>query len=278
MNEFERRAINRGARQGRRESKRQSALAFLQAGVCAEVMHHATGLRPEQLQASVWKSAIEFYLKDFLSLCFPTTHDQIDWARPHRFFDSELRKLIRNNAQGNKRSDLLVQVSLKSGGEQMLLIHVDVRKLWRGILTSRMVGYNARVSQTFGQSVASLVLSHDLQVYGSTFSNFSIFKLKDQTSWPKKPDNAFSWLIAAHNQARTDEGQPGLRKTHKVYLAKLLLCSDQPEDAVLDLLRLLDWLLPLPESLEQRYKEELAKFQADRRLSSPQQSLVSATC
>ncbi len=47
-----------------------------------------------------WKIAIQIFLEPFLRLCFPAVHALIDWSRPFRFLDTELRKLAPDHAQG----------------------------------------------------------------------------------------------------------------------------------------------------------------------------------
>jgi hypothetical protein len=44
---------------------------------------------------SPWKEALELYFPEFLALCFPEAHSEIDWARGYEFLDKELQQVVR---------------------------------------------------------------------------------------------------------------------------------------------------------------------------------------
>lgn len=243
-------------------------------------------MRPERLRVPLWKAAANLYFEDFLSLCFPTIHETIDWRRPYRFLDPDLHKLIRNNAESSKRIHALVEVPFKNSDGTILLIHVEPQAR----IDSGLDQDASRISEGFECCVASLAslfkfsattwtpgVVRGQYLASEAYAKLPLCKLLVNPTIPEKPDNAFSWLLAAQHQADLTQGRSRLRKSYKVNLAQSLICSGQPEGKILDLLRLFDWILPLPPGLERGYEAELARFQTEHQLQfslSPHRPLV----
>ena len=74
-----------------------------------------------------WKETLERYLRPFLELCFPLAAAGIDWAVAIEFLDQELQQVVRDADLGKQRTDKLVKVSRRDGGEEWVLIHVEVQ-------------------------------------------------------------------------------------------------------------------------------------------------------
>jgi len=71
-----------------------------------------------------WKAALEYFLDEFLALCFPPVHALIDWTVAPVFLETELQQLAPQRHEPRRTVDKLVQVRLKDGREEWLLIQV----------------------------------------------------------------------------------------------------------------------------------------------------------
>ena len=108
-----------------------------------------------------WKETLEHYLQPFLVLCFPLAAAGIDWAVPIEFLDQELQQVVRDADLGKQRTDKLVKVRRRDGGEEWVLIHVEVQAQSDPDLALRMYRYHHRIADRYGRSVASLAVLAD---------------------------------------------------------------------------------------------------------------------
>jgi hypothetical protein len=227
---------------------------------------------------SPWKEAIVLFFPDFLSFFFPAIHTDLDWNQPFDFLDQELRKIIRQSADGNKRVDVLVKVFSKSRGEQWLLIHIEVQSQMDAKLPARMFNYNVKAQQRFNRSVASVAILADncptwrpttfeQQLWGCNLVfQFPTCKVLDYPIVPRVPNNPFSWLVAAHMETQRTKGKYDERKAVKLSLVKNLMLGGQPAEMVFQLLRLVHWLLALPPDLEYIFDQEISNFQEEHKM------------
>jgi hypothetical protein len=115
---------------------------------------------PDQFD-SPWKEALEVYLHSILELCFPRVSQEIDWDVPVVFLDKELQALVRDAVLGEQRVDKLVRVSLRGGGEEWILVHVEVQNQPDARLPLRVYQYHHRVRDRYDQRVLTLVILAD---------------------------------------------------------------------------------------------------------------------
>ena len=108
-----------------------------------------------------WKEALEHYLQPFLVLCFPAVANGIDWNQPVEFLDQELQQVVRDADLGKQRTDKLVKVRRRDGGEEWVMIHIEVQAQRDTDLPRRLYQYDHRIADRFGRSVVSLVLLAD---------------------------------------------------------------------------------------------------------------------
>lgn len=80
---------------------------------------------------SLWKGILEDVFPHFLRFVFSNAHDLFDFKKGFMFLDKELNELFSapKKPSGQRFVDKLVQVSLKDGKKQWLLIHIEVVRL-----------------------------------------------------------------------------------------------------------------------------------------------------
>ncbi len=110
---------------------------------------------------SGWKDAFLLALQQLLQLLFEDIHDDIDWSKPFRFHDKELREVLRDLKQGKRNADLLVEVYLKSGDSLIIYLHIEVQAEWEADFPERIYAYNGRFVALLKRPVASLVVYAD---------------------------------------------------------------------------------------------------------------------
>ena len=94
---------------------------------------------------SPWKDAPERYLPDFLVWFFPATHADIAWGHGCRFLDKELQKVVRDAELRRRWADKLVRVTTRDGGEDWLLVHLEIQGQREADFARRTFSYNYRL-------------------------------------------------------------------------------------------------------------------------------------
>jgi len=74
-----------------------------------------------------WKEALDKYFEPFLAWFFPAAHAEIDWSRGYESPNHELRQVVHEAGIGKRSVDHLAKVWVNSGGEQWILVHVEVQ-------------------------------------------------------------------------------------------------------------------------------------------------------
>ena len=75
----------------------------------------------------VWKSAIENYFEEFMQYFAPDISRDIDFSKGYVNLDKELARLAPKSEQMHRRCDALLQVTMKSGEEEYVLIHIEMQ-------------------------------------------------------------------------------------------------------------------------------------------------------
>ncbi|WP_151704837.1 hypothetical protein [Nitrincola alkalilacustris] len=227
---------------------------------------------------SPWKEALSLLFQDFLALLFPQVHDGIDWQQPVTFLDTELQKIVRDAGSGKKRVDKLVQVYTKEHTETWLLIHIEIQGRASVRFNQRMFRYFYRLQDAYpDREIVNLAvlthqqLTHKLgryqqQRWGSGISfQYPLVCLQD---WADKEeellhsDNPFACVVLAQLIAhRTRPNEQ--RMVEKAALMRRLLRSGYSTERVYELLRFIDWLLHLPETLSVQLMNRINPYEDD---------------
>ncbi|MFA7241466.1 MAG: hypothetical protein WC091_15240 [Sulfuricellaceae bacterium] len=110
---------------------------------------------------SPWKEALERYFPEFMAFYFPDAHNRIDWRCGYHACNTELRQVVRDAEIGERFADALMQVTLLTGAEEWLYIHVEVQGEREAGFARRMFTYNYRLYDRFDRPIASLAVLAD---------------------------------------------------------------------------------------------------------------------
>ena len=229
---------------------------------------------------SPWKEALTDYFEQFMELCFPEVHADIDWSRGWETLDAELQEVIRDAEIGRRLADKLVKVYLRDGEEAIVLIHVEIQGKVQIDFAKRMYIYNNRLFDRYDKEVISLAVLGDddpnwrPDAYGYSrwgfrrHLQFPVVKLLDYaTNHTLEQDpNPFAVIIMAHLKTLETRGVPQQRLQSKLALVRGLYDRGYTKNMILELFRLIEWMMTLPPPLQLEFKTELNRIQEENRM------------
>lgn len=230
---------------------------------------------------SPWKTALHKYLRWFLAFFFPEIHTDIDWARGYEALDKEFQQIIHRAQAGKQVADMLFKVWVRDGGECWLFIHIEIQGSYEKEFSRRMFDYNTSAYKLYNREVISLAVLCDQSAtwrptnfgygrWGSrTEITFPAVKLLDFASdleSLEKNQNPFAMVVLAHLQAQATRDDLTLRRAWKFRLVKSLYERKLTKDDIRQLFRLLDWILVLPDDLQEQFREEIYQYEKEKKM------------
>jgi len=222
---------------------------------------------------SPWKEAVEVMLPEFMAFYFPDAAAHIDWQQPHRFLDQELQQIMPDAESGKRVVDKLAEVMLLNGDSQWVYIHIEIQSQRDNAFAERMYCYHYRIFDRYQRPVASFAILADNHPhwrpahYQSSVLgchqrlDFPIAKLLDyapQETALLDSDNPFALVTLAHLHTRRTRGQDRGRYRTKRRLLLLLAGRQWERQRIIQLFRVIDWLMTLPPVLNQQLRREVA--------------------
>ena len=226
-----------------------------------------------------WKEALEQYFQAFIAFFFVEAHREINWSRGYEFLDKEFQQIVREAEIGKRFVDKLVKVWLINGKEAWLLLHIEIQSQTDTAFAKRMFTYHYRIFDRYEREVVSLAVLGDEQPtwrpqeyqYGrwgcEMRLRFPIAKLLDY-AWEtlESSDNPFAVVIMAHRKTQDTAQDAQGRLRWKLHLVKGLYDRGYNRQDILELFRLLDWMMRLPEPLELTFRDELKQFEEEKQM------------
>jgi uncharacterized protein DUF4351 len=224
-----------------------------------------------------WKELLEVYFQPFLEFCFPDAARRVDWTKPIAFLDKELQEVVRDAELGKLRADKLVRVHCLDGQEEWLLIHVEVQGQPDPQLPRRMYEYHRRISDRYVRPVVSMaVLADERSDWKPAFYedehwgcrlrfDYLVCKLIEiPPQRLERDNNPAAVVIAAHLATQRTAGDMAGRKLLKWELTRRLYERGYSKKDVLEIFRLIDWLMELPEGLRVAFRRELSQYEQEK--------------
>ncbi len=205
---------------------------------------------------------------------------EIEWSRSFEFLDKELQQVVRDAELGRRLADKLVKVWRTGGEEAWVLIHVEVQSQEETNFAERMYVYHYRIYDRYKRSVASIALLGDErdswrpnefgdELWGSEVRfRFSVVKLLDyqQGSALEASSNPFATVVMAHLKAQETRADRSRRLEWKLAITRRLYEQGYERQDVLNLFQFIDWVMSLPEELEQQFWREVRNLEEDLRM------------
>ncbi|NES01036.1 MAG: transposase, partial [Symploca sp. SIO1B1] len=178
-------------------------------------------------------------------------------------------------------ADKLFKVWLLDGKITWVLIHVEVQSQYKSDFAQRVYQYSYRAFDLYEQPVISLAVLGDKRANWrpSNYSyklggcklklKFPIVKLLDyQAKWQnlEESTNPFAIMTMAHLTTMMTLGKPQMRQQGKWELVRRLLEKGYDQEDIRKLFRVVDWMMTLPEELQQSFEEQLNRYQRERQM------------
>jgi hypothetical protein len=179
-------------------------------------------------------------------------------------------------------ADALVRVTLLDGTEQWVYLHLEVQGQPASDFAQRMFIYNYRLYDRYNQPIASLAVladenagwkpdGFDLEQLGCTHRfRFPVVKLLDYADRLEALEgdaNPFALITAAHLYTARTRHDPQARYGFKRRLVRLLYRHGWDRQRILDLFSVIDWMMRLPDPLEQALWNEIQTIEGERKMA-----------
>jgi hypothetical protein len=195
--------------------------------------------------------------------------------------DKEFQQIIKSAKLGRCLADKLFKVWELDGQEQWLLIHVEVQGGYESGFDKRMFDYNVCAFRLYNRTVVSLAVLTDERSewrpdrfeYGrwgsKTGIQFPVVKLIDYAQAAanlEQNDNPFAAIVLAHLKALESKDEPATRSRWKLRLVKGLYERHWTAEQVRQLFRLIDWMMALPEEMEEQFRIAVYEYEEENRM------------
>lgn len=232
-------------------------------------------MTPRTEYDAAWKATLEAFLQPCLAMTFPGLAEFIDWSVTPKFLDTELQEIVRDSESGPMRVDKLIEVRRWDGGNELLLLHVEVQAQRDDDLARRMFRYFARILERFGREPVSLAILAD-PVKGwrpthyeqsklgcSVRFGFLTCKLIELEIGPwLAAGNPVAQVIEAHCLALGTGKDMRARRGGKLAMVRRLRESGMGELEAREVMRLVHWLLALPREEELAFRQDVKEMEA----------------
>ena len=230
---------------------------------------------------SPWKEILERYFEEFIAFFFPKAYEGIDWDKGFDFLDKELQQVVRDAELGRRFVDKLVRVGKKNGEERWVLIHIEVQGQIEFDFAKRMYTYNYRLFDRYDRQVATFAVLTDerknwrpnlfhYELWGCEVRlKFPVIKLLDYQTRIRELEeskNPFALVVLSHLSTLATKESPDERFQVKFSLVKKLYKRGYSKEDILELFRFIDWVLVLPQELEQRFVEAVEKYEEEKKV------------
>jgi hypothetical protein len=230
---------------------------------------------------SPWKDVLESYFPDFIQFFFPHIYDEIDWSRGYDFLDQELQQVVRDAELGKRLADKLVKVWKRDGEETWVLIHAEIQNQEESDFSKRIFVYYYRLLDKYDRPIVSLAILGDersswrpqpyqAELWGCEVNfRFPIVKLLDyEARWDEleASRNPFAIVVMTHLKTKATRKDAEARKEWKFRLTRRLYEQGFARQDIMNLFRFVDWLLVLPEGLEQAFQHDLELYEQERQM------------
>ena len=217
-----------------------------------------------------WKGAIDCLFPELMTLFFPATAAELDFARPVEFLDTELAQAIHHGASGGQRHvDRLIRAHARDGRPRLIYLHIEIQCQRETRFAERMALYHAMLFVKFRQPIVSVAILGDEDQgwrpseysYGNAdcafrlrFRSIKLLDLAPDLPRLAAAGDPVALFACAHLAALQTKREPLARLALKVDLTRVLYEHGWTEQRMLDVRDLVDWILRLPDKEERQYQ------------------------
>jgi len=196
----------------------------------------------------LWKGVLEDLFDDFLRFFYPEADRLFDFEKGFEYLDKELDQLFPPDADtyAIRYVDKLVKVFTRNGGEEWILVHIEVQGYTDRDFAKRMFQYYNRILDQYDKPITAFAIFADTnkgfhpQYYEREFLgtrvyySYNTYKIIDQSDAElEASNNPFAMAVLS---AKLSLSRPGL-KDQQLFelaynLAKRLLTKQMPKEKI----------------------------------------------
>lgn len=226
-----------------------------------------------------WKDVLDAYLEEFILLCWPEKHKEIDWEKGYKMIDKEFI----GSPQGSRQYlDKLIEFYLKDGSSTSILLHIEIERSNRNIFLKRIFHYRIHLECFYpDQIIATLAILIDdskkwrpfkfrKQCWGSYievgFPHIKILDFESRVSELEASNNPFASIILAQltiSQHKDDESKLDI----KYRIIQRLYEKNFSREDIIRIFNFLERVMVLPDELELEYIKEVTKIEEERKVA-----------
>jgi hypothetical protein len=234
---------------------------------------------PDSNMDGGWKDVLEDFTEDFFRFYLPETHAKIDFTKKIKFLDRELNEIVSDSDNIKREADKLLEVCLRNGAVEWILIHIEVQSYQDDSFAERMYVYNYRIFDKYRRKVVSIAVLIDSnkafrpdhfkqELLGCTLNfTFPVIKLLDfDSDVIAKEDNPFAIITRVQLAKLESDIHPEKRYSFRMDLTKELYRKQYSKEQVIRLYRFIDYILTLPKPKALQFKKELELFEEARKM------------
>src|SRR6266508_5789598 len=227
---------------------------------------------------SAWKEALDRYLPDFMRLFFAEAFSAIDWSQGYALLDTELQQVVRDAELGRRQADRLIRVARLSGEPALVYIHIEVQSQHEVGFAERMFVYHYRLHDRYRQPIVSLaVLGDDRPAWRPHDYGYALWDCALEFRFPtvklldylprraelERDPNPFVTVVLAHLATQETRHNDTQRAFAKFALTRRLYTLGYERQEIIDLYRLIDWMVKLPPDLEVAVWQQIKEFEQE---------------
>jgi hypothetical protein len=233
-------------------------------------------------QDSAWKDILDVYFREFMEFFYPDIAKKIDWTSGYETLDKELQSITTDAMVGKRFVDKLFKVKTVEGQEEVILVHVEIQGEKEDEFPLRLFRYYYRLFDKRDQSILTLAIltddnnrwhprSYQKQVLGFPILSFN-FQTNKLLDYKKNQEdlenntNPFTTIVLAHLAFIETKNNPKTRFWMKFKLTRRLYEKGYSKDYVLNLFKVIDWVLVLPRDLALEYKNKVHELEEEKRM------------
>lgn len=257
----------------------------------SKVKHSSKRLQEKLEYDSAWKNIMEEHFESFLEFFFEDIHRDIDFSKGYEFLSQELRKITHDSKVGKRIADVLVKVYLKDGSQKYIciFIHIEVQGTNQPGFMVRIYIYNYRIFDNHKDKdvevISLAVLTDEDENYRpdeycvkrwgfEQRLKIPIVKIIDYTTKKEliekleQSPNPMAMVVKAQLKSYDAKQSDDKKKFDiKKDLIRQCLKKGYTRKQIESLIKFIDWIITLPEGLENRLSEEISKIEEDHNMT-----------
>lgn len=240
---------------------------------------------------SAWKNIMEEHFESFLEFFFEEIHRDIDFSKGYEFLSQELRKITQGSKVGKRIADVLVKVYLKDGSQKYIciFIHIEVQGTKQPGFMVRIYIYNYRIFDKHKDKdvevISLAVLTDEDENYRPDEYCVKRWGFEQRLKIPivkiidykikkelieklERSPNPMAMVVKAQLRSYDAKRSDDKKKFDiKKDLIRQCLKKGYTRKQIESLIKFIDWIITLPEGLENRLSEEISKIEEDHNMT-----------